>query len=75
MERPKVEPTKKQCAFCTNKQEPSYTDSVSLRRFVSSRAKIVPHGRSGVCSKHQRVLTREIKRARHLALLPFIASI
>lgn len=54
---------------------PSYTDTVSLKRFVSSRAKIVPKLRSGACSKHQRALTREIKRARHLSLLPFTLQV
>ncbi len=63
--------TKKSCYFCDNRLSPSYTDSASLRRFTSTRGKIVTHSRSGVCSKHQRVLTREVKHARHLAILPF----
>jgi len=62
---------KKVCAFCESKTTPSYTDTVALRRVTSTRGKIVPKLRSGTCSKHQRALTREIKRARHLALLPF----
>lgn len=62
---------KKVCAFCESKTDPSYTDTVALRRFMSTRGKIVPKLRSGSCSKHQRSLTREIKRARQLALLPF----
>ncbi len=62
---------KKSCAFCDSKTNPIYTDAVSLRRFVSMRAKIVPKLRSGICSKHQRKLAREVKHARHLALLPF----
>jgi small subunit ribosomal protein S18 len=63
--------TKRVCAFCTSKTLPIYTDSVSLKRFLSSRGKIVPKQRSGVCSKHQRSLTKEIKHARFLALIPF----
>lgn len=62
---------KKSCAYCDEKKTPIYTDVVSLKRFTSGRGKIVGKSRSGLCSKHQRVLTREIKRARLLALLPF----
>jgi small subunit ribosomal protein S18 len=69
------EDKKKVCSFCEAKNKPLYTDVVSLRRYTSSRGKIVPKQRSGVCSKHQRSLAREIKRARHLALLPFSLSV
>ncbi|MBI4038131.1 30S ribosomal protein S18 [Candidatus Daviesbacteria bacterium] len=65
----------KSCHFCDNKVKPIYTDAVTLRRFVSTRGKIVPKLRSGVCSKHQRALAREIKHARHLALLPFTLEV
>lgn len=68
-------PTKRVCYFCESAKEPTYTDSVTLRKFMNDRTRIVSHLRSGVCSKHQRHLTKEIKRARHLALLPFIPSI
>lgn len=66
---------KRTCYFCDNKVLPTYTDSVTLKKFTSDRAKINPHGRSGVCSKHQRLLTKEIKHARHLSLLPFVARV
>lgn len=62
---------KKTCFFCEVKKTPIYTDIVSLKKFTSGRGKIVPKARSGVCSKHQRSLAREVKRARFLALLPF----
>lgn len=62
---------KKICGFCEGRMKPSYTDIVTLKKFTSSRGKIVPKLRSGVCSKHQRSLAREVKRARFLALLPF----
>lgn len=65
----------KRCQFCQNKTNPSYTDTVALRRFMSDRAKIVSRLRTGVCSKHQRKLSKEIKYARHLALLPFVPSV
>lgn len=65
----------KKCAYCESKTSPSYTDSAGLRRFTTGRAKIVPRLRSGICSKHQRGLAREVKRARHLALLPFTLTV
>lgn len=62
----------KQCFFCQNNQtEIDYKDINTLRRFISSYAKIVPRKRNGVCSKHQRKLATAIKRARIMALLPF----
>ncbi len=71
-----MKPTKKKnCLFCEGKLTPIYTDTVTLRKFTSSRGKIVNKSRSGVCSKHQRALTREIKHARHLALLPFTLEV
>lgn len=66
---------KRGCPFCQNKTVPTYTDVVALRRFTSDRARILPKLRTGVCSKHQRRVTREIKRARHLALLPFTPQV
>ncbi|MDO8573768.1 MAG: 30S ribosomal protein S18 [Candidatus Daviesbacteria bacterium] len=67
--------SKKVCFFCQSKTSPSYTDIVSLRRFTTDRAKIVPKAKSGVCSKHQRAVTRNIKYARHLSLLPFVPTV
>jgi small subunit ribosomal protein S18 len=67
--------TKKVCAFCKSKTVPSYTDTNSLRRYISDRAKIQPRTRSGLCAKHQRVITHEIKYARHLGLLPFTPKV
>ena len=65
-------PKKKVCAFCVDKVESiDYKDVAKLRRFVSERAKILPRRVTGTCSCHQRALTTAIKRARHLALLPF----
>lgn len=66
---------KRFCFYCENKQEPSYTNTQVLRKFVSDRAKILPRARSGACSKHQRAVSRQIKYARHLSLLPFVASV
>ncbi len=74
-DRSKAPRQKRGCSFCQTKKEPSYTDTASLRRFISDRSKIIPKLRSGLCSKHQRKVTREIKYARHLSLLPFVTRI
>lgn len=64
---------KRYCFFCAhNINEVDYKDSKLLRRFTSSFGKIVARKRSGVCMKHQRMLSLSIKRARIMALLPFI---
>lgn len=63
------------CVFCNDSLTPSYKDSETLASFLTDRAKIISKDRTGVCSKHQRAISREIKRARHLALLPFSPSI
>lgn len=63
------------CHFCVNRQkELDYKDVDLLRRFTSSYSKIVPRKRSGVCAKHQRELAQAIKRARIMALLPFVTK-
>lgn len=62
---------KKVCYFCQGKNCPNYTDIASLRKYLTDRAKIVARAKSGVCSKHQRAVTKQVKYARHLALLPF----
>ena len=63
------------CPFCAKNVEPSYKDYKVLANYLTERAKIIGNDRSGICSKHQRRLTVEIKRARHLGLLPFVPSI
>ena len=68
-------PKRKVCAFCADKiQEIDYKYIAKLRRYISERAKILPRRISGNCAKHQRQLTVAIKRARHIALLPFTAE-
>ena len=66
---------KKSCQFCIDKVEYiDYKDIAKLRRYLTERAKIVPRRMSGNCAKHQRQMTLAIKRARHIALLPFTAE-
>lgn len=66
---------KKVCQFCKNETEPKYWDVVALRRYLNDRGRIVSRSRYGCCAKHQRRVSREIKRARHLALLPFTVGL
>ncbi len=66
---------KKVCAFCVDKAKKiDYKDIEKLRRgkYISERAKIVPRRVTGTCAYHQRQLTVAIKRARHLALIPYV---
>jgi small subunit ribosomal protein S18 len=64
---------KKICSFCQDKNLPiDYKRPDILERFVTDRGKILPRRVTGTCSKHQRVIAREIKRARIIALLPFV---
>ncbi len=63
----------KSCYFCANKEKDiNYKDIRTLQRFVTDRGKIIPRRITGTCAKHQRAVTREIKRARAIALLPFV---
>mgnify|MGYP002513805426 CR=1 FL=1 len=66
---------KKVCVFCAEKVEKiDYKDVARLRKFVSERSKILPRRVTGTCAKHQRELTDAIKRARHIALIPYSAE-
>lgn len=63
----------KECFFCSEKKEPTFEEVSSLQKFLTERGKIIPRSRNGLCAKHQKAVTMNIKYARHLALLPFIA--
>lgn len=66
---------KKVCAFCVDKiTQIDYKDVPRLRRFLSERGKIIPRRVTGTCARHQRQLTTAIKRARHLAFLPYVSD-
>lgn len=65
-------PRRKVCGFCMDHiDQVDYKDIGRLRRYVSDRGKIEPRRQTGTCAKHQRSLATAIKRARHVALLPF----
>ena len=66
---------KKVCAYCVDKVEHiDYKDTAKLRRYLSERGKILPRRTTGICAAHQRQLTVAIKRARHIAMLPYVAD-
>ena len=66
---------KKVCALCQeNVKVIDYKDVPSLKKYISERAKILPRRATGTCAKHQRELTTAIKRARQMALLPFVLN-
>ncbi|TYQ14977.1 UNVERIFIED_CONTAM: SSU ribosomal protein S18P [Acetivibrio alkalicellulosi] len=66
---------RKICAFCVDKiNDIDYKDIARLRKFLSERGKILPRRISGNCAKHQRQMTSAIKRARHIALLPYTSD-
>jgi small subunit ribosomal protein S18 len=65
---------KKVCKFCAQKMKIDYKDADTLRRFITERGKILPRRITGTCAKHQRALALAIKRARIIALLPFVAD-
>ena len=66
---------KKVCSFCVDKVEHfDFKDPAKLRRYLSERGKILPRRTTGTCAAHQRQLTVAIKRARHIALLPYVAE-
>ena len=65
---------KKVCKFCMQKLKIDYKDADTLRRFITERGKILPRRITGSCAKHQRALALAIKRARTIALLPFVTD-
>ncbi|NLA12044.1 MAG: 30S ribosomal protein S18 [Firmicutes bacterium] len=68
-------PKRKICSFCVDKVEQvDYKQHEKLKRFITERGKILPRRISGNCARHQRQLTRAIKRARIMALLPFTSE-
>lgn len=66
---------RKVCQFCADKNKGiDYKDTQTLKKYISDRGKILPRRISGNCSKHQREMTKAIKRARQVALIPYSAD-
>lgn len=61
------------CFFCQFKTEPNYKDYENLKKFITSRGKILPSKLTNTCPKHQRKLAKHIKYARFLALIPYVS--
>ena len=73
--RPVRKGRRKVCGFCVDKLDHiDYKDTVRLRKYITERGKIMPRRMSGVCAKHQRELAIAIKRARIVALLPYVSD-
>lgn len=74
-QRPRTRKRRKVCTFCADKVEMiDYKDSAKLKRFLSERSKILPRRTTGTCAMHQRQLTTAVKRARQIALLPYVTD-
>lgn len=73
--RSRYVPRRKQCSLCVDKVKViDYKDPAKLRRYISDRGKIEPRRKTGTCARHQRALAIAIKRARHVALLPYVPA-
>lgn len=68
----KVRPVAKNCPFCANKSTVDYKETGILNKYITERGKILGRSKTGICSKHQRMVTHAIKRARHAGLAPFV---
>ncbi|MEE3481884.1 MAG: 30S ribosomal protein S18 [Lachnospiraceae bacterium] len=65
---------RKVCVFCGKNAKVDYKDVALLKKYVSERGKILPRRVTGTCARHQRALTTAIKRARHLAMMPYVVD-
>ena len=63
------------CPFCKGETQPDYKDVDTLAKYMSDRAKVLGKSKTGICAKHQRRISLNIKRARHLGLLPYVPKI
>lgn len=68
-------PRRKVCNFCVEKSEYiDYKDVAKLKRYITEKGKIIPRRQTGTCSAHQRELAKAIKRARYMALIPYVGD-
>jgi small subunit ribosomal protein S18 len=68
----KLRPVAKNCPFCENDTLPDYKETSLLQKFLTERGKIIGRARTGLCNKHQKSVTVAVKRARFMALLPYL---
>lgn len=71
----KIRPVKTDCPFCKGKIKPDYKQSETLSKYLTERGRMLSKSQTGLCAKHQRQVAREIKRARHLAYMPFTIGV
>ena len=75
LKRRNIRKRKKVCVFCADKSATiDYRDANKLKRYISERGKILPRRITGTCAKHQRALTVAVKRARQIAVLPYVVD-
>lgn len=75
LKRRNIRRRKKVCVFCADKSATiDYKDANKLKRYISERGKILPRRITGNCAKHQRALTVAVKRARQIAILPYVVD-
>jgi len=75
VQKKKIRKSNKPCEYCETKTEPNYKEVESLKVGLSNKMRVVARVYSGLCLKHQRRLTKEIKKARHMALIPFVLKV
>ncbi|MBI3980437.1 30S ribosomal protein S18 [Candidatus Microgenomates bacterium] len=73
--KPREIKVKKNCPFCREKTNPDFKDIAGMKKYLSERGKIIGRSKTGVCAKHQKRMAQAIKRARYIALIPFVAGI
>lgn len=75
LRKPREIKVKKNCPYCKDKTNPDYKDVNGWKKYVTERGKILARSKTGVCAKHQKRVAQAIKRARFIALVPFVAGI
>jgi small subunit ribosomal protein S18 len=71
----KIVARKTDCPYCKNSKEPDYKETEELKIYMSDRGRIYARARTALCAKHQRRVAIQIKKARHLGLLPFVTKV
>jgi len=74
-QKKRIRRSKEPCYFCINEMEPDYKDVEKMQKYVSKKGRIISRWQTGLCQKHQKRLAAQIKRDRHLGLLPFVMRV
>jgi small subunit ribosomal protein S18 len=73
--KPREIKVKKDCPYCKDNTNPDYKDVAGYKKYLTERGKILARSKDGLCTKHQKRVAQAIKRARHLALVPFVVGL